>query len=136
MVGVLSASHDPSQLVIDHTARWTRVWKIGLPFALIVYGMAGSEIKGGVRHIPGWMIHLGNASYSIYLTHVLVLSAIGRCFALIPVHNFSIEGLFVLFCVIGTNGVGLLSYRLVERPTLRISRDLFSKAETRKQRVS
>jgi len=93
---------------------WARVFLVGAPCALIVYGVVGIEVKSGVT-VPHWLVALGNASYSTYLSHVLVLSAIGRAFALIPNHNSYLETAFVIVCIITANVIGLLSYSLIER---------------------
>jgi peptidoglycan/LPS O-acetylase OafA/YrhL len=93
----------------------------------MVYGLAATERAGGANHLPDWVVRLGDASYSTYLTHVLVLSAIGRCFAFLPVHNFPIEVFFVAVCIAGTNAAGLLSYRWLERPALFFSRRVLRK---------
>jgi exopolysaccharide production protein ExoZ len=103
-------------------AQWQRVFRFGFPFMFMLYGLAASEKIYGAKHVPEFAIRIGDASYSLYLTHVLVLSAIGRCFALLPVHNIGAEVLFVALCIVGTNGIGLLSYRWVEFPVLRMLR--------------
>jgi len=93
---------------------WKRVILVGAPCALIVYGLVGIEIKDR-QTAPYWLVALGNASYSTYLSHVLVLSAIGRMFALMPNHNVYFETTFVIICIIAANIVGLLSCGLIER---------------------
>jgi peptidoglycan/LPS O-acetylase OafA/YrhL len=126
LIVFLGSADNPSSLVTD-TAQWGRVLKIGFPFVLMVYGLAATERAGGANHLPDWVVRLGDASYSTYLTHVLVLSAIGRCFAFLPVHNFPIEVFFVAVCIAGTNAAGLLSYRWLERPALFFSRRVLRK---------
>lgn len=86
----------------------------GLPCALIVYGAVAIELKNGIT-APSWLIELGNASYSTYLSHVLILSAIGRLFAAIPQHNTYLETAFVIVCIVSANIAGFLSHRLIER---------------------
>jgi exopolysaccharide production protein ExoZ len=130
LITFLASTTNPSELVLTHAAQWGRVLKIGFPFVLIVYGLAATEKAGGAKHLPDWIVRLGDASYSTYLTHVLVLSAIGRCFALLPVHNTPIEIMFVALCITGTNAAGFFSYRLLERPILLLSRRVLWKGET------
>lgn len=93
---------------------WRRVILVGAPCALIVYGLVGIEIKNK-QTAPDWLVALGNASYSTYLSHVLVLSAIGRMLATMPNHNFYFETAFVIVCITAANVVGLLSCSLIER---------------------
>ena len=111
---VLSLSDDALGLIDGQN--WKRVILIGAPCALIVYGLVGIEIKNK-RTAPYWLVALGNASYSTYLSHVLVLSAIGRVFALVANHNVYFETAFVTIGIITVNIVGLLSYVLIERRT-------------------
>ena len=87
---------------------------LGIPCALIVYGAVAIELNNVVT-APNLLIALGNASYSTYLSHVLVLSAIGRVFAAIPQHNIYLETVFVIVCIASANIAGLLSYRFIER---------------------
>jgi exopolysaccharide production protein ExoZ len=70
----------------------------------------GSTIK-----LPsmGWALLLGDASYSIYLTHVFVLNATRPFFENLPAAAFAVS---TLACVIV---VALLSYQLIERPLMK-----------------
>jgi peptidoglycan/LPS O-acetylase OafA/YrhL len=93
---------------------WKRAILVGTSCALIVYGLVGIEIKSKLT-APDWLVVLGNASYSTYLSHILVLSVLGRMSVLMPNRNFYFETAFVIICVITANVVGLLSYILIER---------------------
>jgi peptidoglycan/LPS O-acetylase OafA/YrhL len=108
----LSLSDDALGLVDGRN--WKRATAVGAPCALIVYGLVGAEIRNK-QTAPYWLVALGNASYSTYLSHVLVLSAVGRMFALMPNHNVYFETAFVIICIIAANVVGLLSCSLIER---------------------
>jgi peptidoglycan/LPS O-acetylase OafA/YrhL len=112
LVVVLSFRDMAADFITDRS--WTRVILVGVPCALIVYGMAAQERRGALR-APNWLAALGDASYSTYLSHVLVLSALGRLFALVPRHNFITELAFVLGGIALANMIGLLSCRLIER---------------------
>jgi exopolysaccharide production protein ExoZ len=60
--------------------RYLDAWRVvlfGIPAALIIYGLAASEQKA-VQKPARLLVALDDWSYAIYLTHVLVLSAIGR----------------------------------------------------------
>jgi exopolysaccharide production protein ExoZ len=59
---------------------------------------------------------LGDASYSIYLTHSFLLGVSGRIWARLfgPAH----AGWFVLAMVVGCSFLGVIVYRLVEKPLL------------------
>lgn len=98
--------------LIDHRG-WSRIILVAVPCSLIVYGAVGIEMKGATA--PHWLVALGNASYSTYLSHVLVLSAIGHLFAVLPSHNLYLETAFVIVCIVAANVAGLVSCRVIER---------------------
>jgi exopolysaccharide production protein ExoZ len=108
---VLSFRGTALALISDRT--WMRPILIGLPCALIVYGLVAMEIRGALA-APEWLVTLGDASYSTYLSHVLVLSALGRLFAMTPNHNAWTEAAFVVACIMAANAFGLVSRRLIE----------------------
>jgi peptidoglycan/LPS O-acetylase OafA/YrhL len=100
---------------------------IGVPCALIVYGAAAME-RSDTQ--PGLLVALGNASYSTYLAHVLVLSALGRLFAATPWHTPVTAAVFVIVGLVAVNVWGWLSYRLMERPLQRWTRAKLNKVAT------
>lgn len=61
-------------------------------------------------------IALGDASYSTYLAHVLVVSAIWRISLTLPWQTSPL--VLVLISLVAANVWGLLSYRFVERPLM------------------
>lgn len=99
------------------TDGWWRLLFFGLPSLLVVHGAASAEIAGKAR-FPTMMRKIGDASYSIYLTHILVLSAIGRAWAQIAVPEAINHAIVLATMVLATLIVGLLSYRWVEVPIL------------------
>jgi peptidoglycan/LPS O-acetylase OafA/YrhL len=99
------------------TGGWGRLLFFGLPSLLVVHGAASAEMEGKLR-FPKMMRKIGDASYSIYLTHVLVLSAIGRAWAQIAVPGAINHAIVLATMVLVTLIVGLLSYRWVEVPIL------------------
>jgi exopolysaccharide production protein ExoZ len=111
MVIVLWFPGTAAGLIADRS--WMRPFLIGAPCALIVYAAVAMEIRGALN-APRWLTVLGDASYSTYLSHVLVLSALGRLFAMAPNHNVYLEAAFVIICVVAANAIGWLSCRLIE----------------------
>ncbi len=78
-----------------------------LPFALLV--LAGVLFdRGGTRAYPGWLLELGAASYSLYLTNYLVMDFCDGLHRERPV----VLGMLAI-------AFGLIFYRAVERPLLR-----------------
>ena len=96
-----------------------RVMLFGIPAALTIYWLAASEQKA-VQKPARLLVALGDWSYATYLTHVLVLSAIGRIIhALTPPGPMSS---LVLIAVgfLAVNLVGAFMFRFFERPTLAV----------------
>ena len=97
----------------------------GVPSAMIVLGAVMLELEGRVL-ASRLARFLGDASYSIYLTHGMVLSAFTRLWAkLLPP---AISGSFVLFCLAGfvvAAIAGSAIYLLVEKPLGRVAKNLF-----------
>ncbi|MGH7043937.1 MAG: acyltransferase family protein, partial [Acetobacteraceae bacterium] len=56
---------------------WLRVALFGSGSVLVVAGAVRLE-EAGVRLFPASLVALGDASYSLYLSHVLVIAAVGR----------------------------------------------------------
>lgn len=58
---------------------WRRVFLYGLPAAVLLYGVVAMELEGKLsKRIPAWLVALGDWSYSLYLCHILTISAAGR----------------------------------------------------------
>lgn len=81
----------------------------GVPALLVVAGSVGLEASGHLPAVPGFRV-LGDASYSLYLTHTLLLASLHPILAPLPA-VVAIPG-GVLACV----ALGLLVHHLVERP--------------------
>lgn len=102
--------------------KWWRLLIWGIPAMLITYLLVNAERNGHTAN--RYLIKIGNASYSIYLSHILTLSAAGRIW-----HIFSIKAIYdnivvlpvlVLLVVI----VGMVSHSLIEKPLLLLSRKI------------
>jgi peptidoglycan/LPS O-acetylase OafA/YrhL len=86
----------------------------GIPAALMVGGFVlGPRLKDSWA--SGWLTRVGDASYSLYLTHAIILKLVyqGWIAAIgdrLPVSVFFVASMFVAVLA------GLLVYYLVERP--------------------
>ncbi len=127
LVGWVAAmiTADDLKSLVD-VADWEHVLKMGIPSALIVYGAVAFEKARG-SFGRSWLVLLGDASYSIYLSHILVLSLVGRILTRMTLQGAVFEGLLIVLCVAGGNLFGLLSYRFMERPLMGLSRKALSK---------
>ena len=93
-----------------------RIVALGVPALLIVGGALMLEGAGRVRNWPRLRL-VGDASYSIYLTHAWVLSLVGQAWS--RLHLDQLPGGWVGYIVAASVAsvlAGLLLYRLVELP--------------------
>lgn len=106
---------------IDFPSAWYRTLAVGTAAAICVYGATALELRLG-RLLPRALEKLGDASYSLYLTHLLVLAFFGALVSHIPssspLAHVLLLGAAMALCV----GASLVVYRLVERPLLRMLR--------------
>lgn len=93
-----------------------RVLAWGIPALLLVSSAVALELQTGLQP-PRWLRTLGDASYSIYLSHGFVLFGLG---AMLPkLHRPSLvewQGPMVLGGFLLASVAGYLLYRLVEKP--------------------
>lgn len=101
----------------------------GTASTLLVAGAVMLEDRRGFR-VPAWLRAVGDSSYSLYLSHVFVLSAAGRLW-----HMSGLTGAwwqhagFVACAVALSILAGLASYRWLERPLHRAGNDLLRPLE-------
>jgi exopolysaccharide production protein ExoZ len=70
--------------------------------------------------IPLWLIRLGDASYSIYLVHFMVISAMARfVFAHLKNLPVPVAGWLILLVFVGVLS-GIAVHYALERPLLRM----------------
>ena len=102
-----------------------RVCVMGTLYGFLVYSVATLE-KLNEFSFPKSLQLLGDISYTVYLSHVLVLSAIGRLWLMAtPVPNGLLDNILAcLIMLVAVVGYGWIGYRLVEHPLLRISHRL------------
>ncbi|MGH8386225.1 MAG: acyltransferase family protein [Pseudomonas sp.] len=100
-------------------------------YRVAIFGVASSLVVAGAvvleasrrASIPAWLMSVGDSSYSLYLSHVFVISASGRLWQLSSFNTASWQhagfiALTVLACVI----VGQASNCWLERPLLSLEK--------------
>jgi peptidoglycan/LPS O-acetylase OafA/YrhL len=99
-----------------------RIFLFGLPFAPILYSLVAHERSTASRP-PAFLVAIGDWSYSIYLFHFMVLSAVARV-VLLAFPDRGMPASIILFIVgfAACNIAGAVVYVLFERPTLQIFR--------------
>jgi exopolysaccharide production protein ExoZ len=88
------------------------VW--GLPAAGIVYATLLLGSPSSQRLLPRFMAFLGDASYSIYLVHLLVIGV----FKLLQARGFVSGDPLIVLGIVGSVFAGCLSYLFIERPLI------------------
>jgi len=99
---------------------WWRVTILGIPATLTVYCLTIAERNGWVIHRS--IIQVGDASYSIYLSHLLTISAFGRIWNLFSIDDVLDNIIMIPILWLLVLVVGFLSYWFVEKPFLKLSR--------------
>ncbi len=99
-----------------------RLLTFGSCVGLIVYGSAAQESRGKFV-IPAWLIKIGDASYSLYLTHVYVI----YCIVILvksPAKNlgYATATSLSLAAFVTCLAVGQVTFQLVEKPLIECSR--------------
>lgn len=114
----------------------TRSLLYGIGSAMAIAGLATLERQGRVRI---WALPrlLGDASYSIYLTHYPLLSMLAKIFVLTGARN-NIPPLLSLILIVATTvTIGIMVHLAIERPLLmRIRQYLRLRPEARILRVA
>jgi exopolysaccharide production protein ExoZ len=95
----------------NNTAAILRAVVWGLPCAFFLFGIVLME-ESGCLFVPAFMVRLGDASYSAYLTHILFYQLYSKVFVRthLSANVFVLSGMLV--CLICT----LIFYRIVEKP--------------------
>ena len=111
-----------------------RVAVFALPFVLLTYGWACLEIKSSAKP-PRWLVKIGDWSYSLYLTHYIVLVALRRLYRSAAPSSLEVGALGiwdnVIFAVLALALSVITSaifYNFVERPSLRFFKSLRPRA--------
>ncbi len=121
---VLNARDEPFPL------GWTRVLIYGVCSTLVVAGLVAQERAGRLK-FPRALVALGDASYSLYLSHVPVIGVVGlvwRRSIAAPTPGLHVAALISGFGI--ALAAGLVSFHQIELPLLRTSRQLARAATT------
>jgi exopolysaccharide production protein ExoZ len=87
--------------------------------ALCVIGAIYAERRGAMPKLPRLEL-LGDASYSIYLTHIFTEGATRTIWHWLPIDTGVAAGIaFAIFSMSSVIGIALLSYQYIEKPTLK-----------------
>ena len=101
--------------------RW-RVLLIG-PFAVTIVW----AVLAWRPALPRFSVSLGDWSYSIYLSHILVIGVLARLAPAVTGTGWLASLALYVLCLIACTVFGALSYRLLEKPLLKLGRRLMSR---------
>jgi peptidoglycan/LPS O-acetylase OafA/YrhL len=104
---------------------WTRVYLFTLPYVLMMYGAVALE-KNNAWLAPWWAIRIGDHSYSIYLTHVLVLSVCGRVWKAFAWQGYLDNMVILAVTLVAVLVVGRYCFQWIEKPSLNLARRFLS----------
>ena len=104
---------------------WMRVGTFGVSALLILLAAYIFEQDG--KTAPRWSVILGDWSYSLYLTHILTLSVIGRVWALFDQDGLWDNFIMLPLCLIGSIIVAGLTHKIIEAPMMRASKSIQDK---------
>ena len=90
---------------------------------LLVCFFTNAERNGYV--IQSSLVKVGDASYSIYLSHILTLNVVGRVWSIFSTNEIYDNIIMIPVILILTITAGFISYIVVEKPLLNISRRVF-----------
>lgn len=89
-----------------------RLFPIGIPAAAILYGIVCIDFSR--KRTLGWLRYLGDASYSIYITHIFVLAGARVAYGKIPFEILKNQYLFVIGAVLASIVFGILVHHFFE----------------------
>ncbi len=96
--------------------RWWRVALFGLPAIVLLFVAVKLEEQGYM--LPDWLIATGDRSYTIYLSHLLVINTIGRVWQYFSFEGIGLSIIFILLLIASTLLYGKYAYEWIEVPML------------------
>ena len=85
----------------------------------LLISLAALDARSAIRY-PGWLLLLGDASYSIYLLHYVVCSVLAKLLAASGCMDWLPTNVLASVLFVVAVGVGIVGYLLVERPLMRL----------------
>ncbi|MDE2388576.1 MAG: hypothetical protein KGN35_05765 [Betaproteobacteria bacterium] len=88
-----------------------------LGFAFILAGTTKLELSGQL-HIPLFLRVIGDASYTIYLTHIALQGLLLKILMKLGFHQIIGNEATYFFVLTGTIAIGCIIYAVIEKPLL------------------
>jgi exopolysaccharide production protein ExoZ len=119
LAGVLVIAGFAAILALPLGPEHSRVLTWGLPAFAIVAGAVSLEPFVATA-LPRWLLALGDASYSVYLSHGFVLPVLGLMVAATGWSGIFSEGFTIALCLVVSSIAGWIVFMLIESPMLRV----------------
>jgi peptidoglycan/LPS O-acetylase OafA/YrhL len=115
--------------VLQPDLAWTRILVYGTAASLLLLGALGLESTA--RRVPSLFVHIGDSSYSLYLSHILVLAAVGLAWhRVLGSHAGPLNHVAMLAaCAMAALVWGWISFVAIEQPLLGLSRRVLHRFE-------
>ncbi|MFN2532164.1 MAG: acyltransferase family protein [Pyrinomonadaceae bacterium] len=110
-------------LLYAHFRQQHAILAYGLPSMLLVWGAVQWEQSAG-KMIPPFLLLLGDASYSIYLTHYALLDLVVRGSIALEIVAWAGQTLVISMTIALTITIGVLFHMFIEKPLLSCLRKL------------
>lgn len=111
---ILAGSKD----LVTHQQSSLRVVYFGLPSVLLVAGVISLEMQGLLR-VPAVLVAIGDASYSLYLSHQFVLVVVAKVWLILGLTQLVSAPILVLVSMVVAVVFALLAFRWMEGPMTR-----------------
>ena len=108
-----------------------RIVMFGVPSIVLLFIVIKLEEKGYT--FPSWLNVIGDRSYTIYLSHLLVINVLGHVWQYFSFENIVTSFLFIIILIVATLAYGKYAYEWIELPMLRRCKELFSMRNKRRQ---
>ncbi len=108
---------------------WHRVFTLLVPMAFILAAALSFERQQKIA--PRALVRLGDWSYSLYLTHVLSISVVGRVWSLFEMPGPIDNAIMIFVMIVFSIAVAGFTYRLIEKPMLSVAKRASKKLAAR-----
>jgi len=96
---------------------WWRVLLFGIPSISLLSAAVMLEKLGSV--VSDFWVQIGDRSYTIYLSHVLVINAVGKVWFLLGLKHWLFSWVFIVLLIVSTLLFGKYAYEWIERPLMK-----------------
>lgn len=104
-------------------AGWHRLFAYAPPACAVAYGIIGLEILGRFR-CPRWIRFIGDMSYSLYLSHLLVMAVVLQLWVRLATAGDHDKWLMIAAMAVAPLPVAAMSYLCFERPAVKAAHRL------------